>query len=211
MFNLQACLAVVTITLAGTVASAQSITLQPKPGDPVANLTAGELSAFTAGKQQFDRIFQVADGLGPIFNQNSCASCHSNPVGGSGTILVERFGYLDPKSGVFDPLASLGGSLRQSQSISAACQEIIPPVANVVANRVTNSILGAGLVEAIPDTEITGNAAVTLSRGRVVWQNDQLSTERGTGKYVNRPPFAFYWDAQKKRNALAAHTAVDRG
>jgi len=58
--------------------------------------------------------------------------------------------------------------------------------------------------------EITGNAAVTLSRGRVVWQNDQLSTERGTGKYVNRPPFAFYWDAQKKRNALAAHTAVDR-
>jgi dihydropyrimidinase len=59
--------------------------------------------------------------------------------------------------------------------------------------------------------EITGNAAVTLSRGRVVWENDELKTERGTGKYVNRPPFASFWDAQNKRNALAEPTAVDRG
>ena len=59
--------------------------------------------------------------------------------------------------------------------------------------------------------EITGNAAVTLSRGRVVWENDELKTERGTGKYVNRPPFASFWDAQNKRNALAEPSAVDRG
>jgi len=59
--------------------------------------------------------------------------------------------------------------------------------------------------------EITGNAAVTLSRGRVVWRDDQLFTERGTGKHIDRPPFAFFWDAQKKRNALATHTKVDRG
>ncbi len=149
---------VAVATLAASV-TAQTITLQPKPGAPVSGLTAAELSAFELGKQQFDRVFQVSDGLGPIFNQNSCASCHSNPVGGSGTILVQRFGYLDPKSGIFDPLTSLGGSLRQSQSITAACQETIPAIANVVASRVTNSILGAGLVEAIPDSEITGNAA----------------------------------------------------
>ncbi len=58
--------------------------------------------------------------------------------------------------------------------------------------------------------EITGNAAVTLSRGRVVWQDDQLFTERGTGRYVDRPPFAFYWDAQEKRNALAEPSKVER-
>ncbi|MBO86297.1 MAG: dihydropyrimidinase [Deltaproteobacteria bacterium] len=58
--------------------------------------------------------------------------------------------------------------------------------------------------------EITGNAAVTLSRGRVVWENDQLKTERGTGKYVKRPPFAPYWAAQNKRNALAEPTKVER-
>ena len=58
--------------------------------------------------------------------------------------------------------------------------------------------------------EITGNAAVTLSRGRVVWENDELKTERGTGKYVKRAPFAPFWDAQNRRNALAEPTAVER-
>ncbi len=59
--------------------------------------------------------------------------------------------------------------------------------------------------------EITGNAAVTLSRGRVVWKDGELRTERGTGKYVKRKPFAPYWSAQNKRNALAEPTPVKRG
>ncbi len=58
--------------------------------------------------------------------------------------------------------------------------------------------------------EITGNAAVTLSRGRVVWEGGQLTTERGTGRYIKRPPFASFWEAQNKRNALAQPTAVKR-
>lgn len=58
--------------------------------------------------------------------------------------------------------------------------------------------------------EVTGNAAVTLSRGQVVWKNGELMTTRGRGRYVNRPPFAFYWEAQKKRNELAVQHPVDR-
>jgi len=59
--------------------------------------------------------------------------------------------------------------------------------------------------------EITGNAAVTLSRGRVVWSDGQLSTERGTGRYVNRPCFADFWSSQNARNAAAVPTPVKRG
>ena len=59
--------------------------------------------------------------------------------------------------------------------------------------------------------EITGNAAVTLSRGRVVWEDGQLKTERGTGRYINRPCFADYWSAQGSRNALTRPTGVHRG
>ena len=58
--------------------------------------------------------------------------------------------------------------------------------------------------------EITGNAAVTLSRGRVVWEGGQLNTERGTGRYIQRPPFASFWEAHNKRNALSQPTAVKR-
>ena len=58
--------------------------------------------------------------------------------------------------------------------------------------------------------EITGNPAFTLSRGLVVWEDDQLKTVRGRGRYIDRPCDAFYWDAQRKRNALAEPTAIKR-
>ncbi len=58
--------------------------------------------------------------------------------------------------------------------------------------------------------EVTGNAGTTLSRGRVVWTKGQLQTERGTGRYVKRKPFAPYWAAQAKKNQRAEPTAVDR-
>lgn len=58
--------------------------------------------------------------------------------------------------------------------------------------------------------ETTGNPAITLSRGRVVWEDNQLHTERGTGQYIERPPFAPYWSSQQKRNALAAPSKVER-
>ncbi len=57
---------------------------------------------------------------------------------------------------------------------------------------------------------VLGNAAVTLSRGKVLWQNDQLQTERGYGKYVNRPCNAPFWAAQKLRNAQSVPTPVKR-
>ncbi|MAG58698.1 MAG: hypothetical protein CMJ83_20610 [Planctomycetes bacterium] len=132
--------------------------LQPKLGDPVPGLTTAQLAAFDIGKQQFNRVFQVSEGLGPIFNQNSCASCHNNPVGGSGTITVTRFGFIDSEAGTFDPLANLGGSLRQDQAITLGCEEVIPAAANITAMRVTPSVLGGGLIESILDTDILANA-----------------------------------------------------
>lgn len=58
--------------------------------------------------------------------------------------------------------------------------------------------------------ETVGNAAITFSRGRVVWEDDSLLTERGSGRYVNRPPFAKYWDAQRKRNEFDTPRPVGR-
>lgn len=58
--------------------------------------------------------------------------------------------------------------------------------------------------------EVTGNAATTLSRGTVVWANGQLNTLEGAGRYINRPPFPFYWDSMKKRNQAAEPTKVER-
>ena len=58
--------------------------------------------------------------------------------------------------------------------------------------------------------EVIGNAATTLSRGLVVWEDGELKTVRGRGQYINRPCNASYWDTQNRRNAQAEPTAVDR-
>lgn len=140
------------VAITAPMALAQSP--QPKMGAPLSGLTAPELARFQAGRTDFTHTFQPSEGLGPTFNQASCASCHNNPIGGSGSIEVTRFGFYDAKGVGWDPLASLGGSLLQLNTINLAIQEVIPPQANVVANRLTPSVLGDGLIEAIADADI---------------------------------------------------------
>lgn len=144
-------------------ASAQTAVPQPKMGAPIRGLSPTEMQRFVDGRARFTQSIPVAQGLGPTFNQQSCGSCHNNPVGGSGTIFVTRFGTLDFATGAFDPMSALGGSLLQSQALSTTCMETVPPSAIFVAQRVTNSTLGMGLVEAIPDAAILANASTPPS------------------------------------------------
>jgi len=58
--------------------------------------------------------------------------------------------------------------------------------------------------------ETVGNAAVTLSRGTVLWQNGNLTAEQGRGRYVSRPCNAPFWQAQTKRNARNPWSSVKR-
>jgi len=160
-----------SILLASFAAPLLAQSPQPKMGDPLEGLTAAQLTAFEDGRNDFGNPLDAAGGLGPIFNQVSCANCHNNPVGGPGGTTVTRFGYDDGKGG-FDPLAGLGGSLLQSGAIDPAASEIVPAAANITAQRVTPSALGAGLIEAIADADIEANETNPPSSnvsGRVHW------------------------------------------
>src|SRR5260221_417599 len=88
----------------------------PAAGQPLSGLTAAQVTAFNDGKADFTEIESVADGLGPVFNERSCAACHLAPsVGGSGRRLVTRFGT--PTNGLFDPLTHHSASLMQDHAI----------------------------------------------------------------------------------------------
>jgi CxxC motif-containing protein (DUF1111 family) len=53
-------------------------------GPAFTTLTSAQLEYFQDGQNRFQAVEQVANGLGPTFNSNSCASCHAQPsVGGS--------------------------------------------------------------------------------------------------------------------------------
>jgi len=143
--------------LVGILLAAAATTAAAAPGDPLAALSPAHLTWFNDGLASFVEEYGVADGLGPIFNDKSCVACHFTPApGGGSTRTVTRFGRSE--GGTFDPLISMGGSLLQSQAIDPACQEAIPAEANVIAQRLTTPMFGAGLIEAVPDEDIAALA-----------------------------------------------------
>lgn len=124
-------------------------------GEPLPGLSADLLARFDAGKEEFVQVETPADGLGPVFNEVSCAKCHlQGAIGGGGTLVETRFGKRNP-GGTFDPLAQFGGSLIQTTGISNhGCTqpgERVPPAANVVAGRQTTPLFGLGLLDAVSD------------------------------------------------------------
>src|ERR1700761_4447486 len=88
---------------------------QPTPsatefGAPLHGLTAQQLQQFAVGLAQFKTVDTIADGLGPIFNGQSCVACHGVPAaGGSSAITETRFGRIT--NGTYDPLVNESGSL----------------------------------------------------------------------------------------------------
>ena len=147
-------------------------------GSPLRGLTTAQLADF-------------ADGLGPIFNNDSCAACHFKPaVGGSSAILETRFGRT--VNGHFDPLSAEGGSLLQLFAINKAAQEVIPTDANVIAQRQTTPLFGLGLIEAIPDSAILEIAARSKPDG--IFGRPSMVVDIVTGQTrVGR----FGWKAQQ--------------
>ncbi len=159
-------------------------------GDPLPRLSVAELEMFAAGKDEFLNVEDIEGGLGPIFNNSSCVSCHSVPaVGGSSSVNVTRFGLHS--GGRFDPLTALGGSLLQSAAIDPEAQEIVPSAANVIAQRNSTPLFGLGLIEAIPDAAILQNAARPQPDGIRGIPSEVDDLARG-GKRIGR----FGWKAQ---------------
>lgn len=141
-------------------------------GDPLPGLTPAQQVLFDDGRNAFSEEEQVADGLGPVFNDVSCAACHTTngtAIGGNTTRVETRFGTTT--SNVFNPLANLGGSLLQDQGIGRGdaskalpppCNfiaESVPQAATIVAGRRTTPLFGLGLVEAVPDQTLIDLAA----------------------------------------------------
>jgi CxxC motif-containing protein (DUF1111 family) len=113
------------------------------------NQTNGYLDQleFNADLAAFEERDTIEDGLGPVYNAQSCAECHQNPVtGGSSQITELRAGHLS--YGTFVP--ARGGSLINDRAIDARIQEFVERTENITALRVSTNVLGLGFVEAVP-------------------------------------------------------------
>jgi CxxC motif-containing protein (DUF1111 family) len=127
------------------------LTTKPDPGDrfdaPLPGLGNGELGDFQAGHTQFRKAFSIDEGLGPIFNNVSCASCHSGDGRGRPENILTRF------SRGTDLAQDIGGPQLQDKAIPGATPEQLPSGVDV-SYRLPPPVFGVGLIEAIPDSAI---------------------------------------------------------
>tara|TARA_B100000029_G_scaffold354294_2_gene347088 strand:- start:1242 stop:2438 length:1197 start_codon:yes stop_codon:yes gene_type:complete len=124
-------------------------------GGPLLGLSAMEFEEFLLGLDDFLEVENAEEGLGPAYNNTSCAGCHNVPaIGGIAPMTTTRAGVRDA-DGSYRDLDSKRGSLFQIFSIPTHnCQSVIPAEANVIGRRAPIPLFGAGLVEAIPDEAI---------------------------------------------------------
>jgi CxxC motif-containing protein (DUF1111 family) len=121
----------------------------------------------TADQVKFDEVEQISDGLGPLYNAQSCRECHQNPTsGGSSQISELRVGHRGPDGKFQNPEIPIargteiikGRTLVNDRAIcpnaafpSTEIQERVPDSEKIRTFRVSLNLLGDGFVEAVPD------------------------------------------------------------
>ncbi|HEX7955886.1 MAG TPA: di-heme oxidoredictase family protein [Pyrinomonadaceae bacterium] len=149
------------IALALATASRSGVQSQTTSEAPAGfdNLTNGLVTQaeFDDLKLGFEERDEIADGLGPVYNAQSCAECHQNPVtGGISQITEFRAGHLDGFGNFVD---GPGGSLLNDRAIDARIQERRPGTETIFSFRTSLNTLGDGFVEAISNTTLQNLAA----------------------------------------------------
>jgi CxxC motif-containing protein (DUF1111 family) len=158
-------------------------TEQQAVGDFLPGLVTSSAELLGEADDAFRAVESINDGVGPIFNERACGNCHTEGSnGGAGVQIERRFGTFTA-AGIFNPLAQLGGTLRQLFSVAnfnnpnlpaasrGRCQpgnptlccvpvEQEPPQATVRnVGRLTTALFGLGLVDALPDSTFDAIAA----------------------------------------------------
>jgi len=157
--------AAVSVTKESVVSNA-AITEAPTGFDGLTNGFTTQAD-FDAAQDVFSEVEAIDDGLGPVFNAQSCRECHQNPVIGAGSQIGEfRAGHFNGVSFIDHP----GGSLMNDRAIDPAIQERIAAGQEVRTFRISLSLMGDGFVEAIDSNTLLAisNAQPAAQRGQLI-------------------------------------------
>ncbi|MDZ7267198.1 MAG: thiol oxidoreductase [candidate division KSB1 bacterium] len=155
----------------------------------VENLSPAQLAAHLAGDEAFGEAFTPATGLGPIFNQTSCESCHPAEGRGHPSTNLTRFGRAT--AGGFDYLPERGGPQLQDRALPGYPAEKLPAEATAISERGGPLVVGLGLIEAIPDETILAREDPNDAEG------DGIS---GRANFVLPPPYLVLDPAKVSRD-----------
>ncbi len=132
-------------------------------------------ATFDEDQAAFNDVEVIPDGLGPLFNAASCLACHQNPVSGGGSQVTELRAGVRDAQGRFEParvpiahgkVVIEGRTLINDRAIcpngaypDTEIQQHVPDNANVRTFRLSLSVLGDGLIEAVTDESLRAYAA----------------------------------------------------
>jgi CxxC motif-containing protein (DUF1111 family) len=141
-----------------------------------------------ADQTKFDEVEQLSDGLGPLYNAQSCRECHQSPVSGAASQVTElRVGHNGPDGHFRAPDIPIahgaevisGRSLVNDRAIcpNAAfpdkeIQERVPETETIRTFRLSLNLLGDGFVEAVADQTLIdlSKAQCKSSHGKICGQ-----------------------------------------
>jgi CxxC motif-containing protein (DUF1111 family) len=154
--------------------SASRSTEAPTGFDNKSNGVADD-ATHEADQMRFEDVELVSDGLGPLYNAQSCRECHQSPVSGAASQVAElRVGHQGPDGHFHNPEIPIAGgaeviSGRSLVNDRAVCpnaafpdkeiQERVPETENIRTFRLSLSLLGDGFVEAVADQTLIDLAA----------------------------------------------------
>ncbi len=157
-------------------------------------------AAHQTDQKVFDEIEGVEDGLGPLYNAQSCRECHQNPTSGGASQITElRVGHLGPDRRFHNPDIPIargveiisGRSLLNDRAICPSAdfpnteiQERVPVTETIHTNRISLNLLGDGFVEAVAGQTLIDLAReqCASSRGKICGQVLQVPIVEAPGE-----------------------------
>jgi len=153
-----------------------------------------------ADQKVFEEVEQIGNGLGPLYNAQSCRECHQNPVSGAASqVSVLRVGHQDSNGHFQNPEIPIahgaevitGRSLVNDRAIcpnaafpDSEIQERVPPTETIRTFRVSLNLLGDGFVEAVADHTLINLAQQQCksSHGKICGQILQVPIVEAPGQ-----------------------------
>ena len=201
-------------------------------GLPLPGISTSELSYFNQGKDTFGEVDRVENGLGPRFNLDGCAGCHSHPATGGASPAINPQIAMASKEGALNqvpaflredgpirvvrfrrrPDGTPDGGVHSLFVISgrgdapSGCQIQQPDFSRVenLSFRIPTPLFGLGMIEAILDSTIRANLDSNRQQKRLMGITGRLNTNANDGTVTR-----YGWKAQNKSLALFAGEAYN--
>lgn len=144
------------------------------------------------------RVWRTDDGLGPVYNENSCNACHSDPAPGGGGEETDEKVTVYTADGSCDLLLPVGGANVRQQTTALASSHGVTREYGPEGTRgyFTPPLLyGRGLIEGIPEQTLLSLADPDDENGDGISGRVGRDADGNVARFLRKASAASLWDA----------------